>query len=167
MSRLTVLAIPMAGLWMVLSNQHTITSFLIGYFLGFATLSLIHTEKKKLNVLHLPHQLFWLVVYIGWLLYEIILSGLDVTRRVLDPRLPIKSEVIPVSTQDNTHNSFVSALSIHAICVTPGELVVDFEGTADAPIMYVHCLDAEASRPHLDSDQARRLRFIRRIFGDD
>jgi multicomponent Na+:H+ antiporter subunit E len=65
-----------------------------------------------------------------------------------------------VPTQDETHSASIAALSAHAITITPGELVVDFDG---AKVMYVHCLDTEATSKTADPAQAARLKLLRRV----
>ena len=55
-----------------------------------------------------------------------------------------------------------SAFSAHGITITPGELVIDFDGSR---AMYVHCLDVEASAASAPGAQAKRLKLLRRIAG--
>ena len=106
-----------------------------------------------------------LVIYGLALFKDILLSSIDVARRVLDPTCPIDPEIVPVSTQDDENNSLIAGLSIHGITVTPGEMVVGYD--EDEGVMYVHCLNGEASKPTLDPEQSRRLARIKRIMGHD
>ena len=59
-------------------------------------------------------------------------------------------------------NDVIAAFSAHGITITPGELVVDFDG---ARTMFVHCLDVEASAQSAPAAQAKRLQLLRRILG--
>jgi multicomponent Na+:H+ antiporter subunit E len=89
--------------------------------------------------------------YILLLVYDLIISGIQVARIVLSPDLPIKQGNIAIPTTCETE--VAQALSAHAITVTPGEMVVeiDKEGT-----MYTHVLDAT----HAEED-ARRAQKMR------
>jgi multicomponent Na+:H+ antiporter subunit E len=164
-----VLAIPLALLWLPLSNRYTVDSVVLGYVIGLAILFLLQNgTQASLSWRRLPRQLFWLVIYVIWLFAEIFLSSLDVARRVLDPRLPINPGHVDVATQDITKNSLISALSIHAITVTPGQLVDDIDRQGEpSPILHIHCLDTNIPQAELDKQQIWRLTLIRRILGDD
>ena len=92
-----------------------------------------------------------LLRYILLLVYDLIISGIQVARIVLSPDLPIKQGNIAISTTCETE--VAQALSAHAITVTPGEMVVeiDKEGT-----MYTHVLDATHGEE--DARRAQKLR---------
>jgi multicomponent Na+:H+ antiporter subunit E len=107
----------------------------------------------------LPVQVFWLVVYIVQLSWSILLSSVDVARRVLDPRLPIQPGEIIVPTQDS--HPLIGALSAHAITAAPGEMVIDLNEHE----MIVHTLDVEATRGRIDAEQTNRMQLLRRIMG--
>lgn len=172
MIRSILLSFPLALVWMILSQQLTAQGFVVGYIFGFAVILLvrsnIRTEDKppRMRLLAVPGQIFALATYTARLTVDVWLSGVDVARRVLQPEIPINPGMIEISTQDETGNSLISALSAHSITITPGELVVDFDDEDEAK-MIVHTLDVEAStREKLEADQARRLRLFNRILGN-
>lgn len=165
MLRSAVLATPLAVLWMALSSEVNIEGFILGYIIGFAVLMLVQEEVVKVDLQKLPGQIIALIIYVGYLVWEILLSSIDVARLVLDPKCPISPDIVPVSTQDDEHSRYVAGMSMHAITVTPGEMVVGYDEAEG--IMYVHCLDSEAALKTLDGDQTRRLKLIRRILGND
>ncbi|MEL6269850.1 MAG: Na+/H+ antiporter subunit E, partial [Chloroflexota bacterium] len=137
----------------------------VGYLIGLGVMLLTGHGNVRLNVLRLPVQLFWGVVYAVRLFIDILLSSIDVTRRVLDPALPINPGEIRISTRDESCDVLTSALSAHAITVTPGEMVVGFEEQENEVIMTVHTLDLEASSTNAEDEQINRLKFIRRMLG--
>ncbi len=165
MLRRLILAIPMAIIWLALTNELTLESFLLGYVVALAIFQLVSRNGPTVKINKLPLQLAAILIYVVILLFEIFISSLDIARRVLDPRLLIEPAIIPVSVQDLTKTSFIAALSIHAITVTPGEMVVDCD--EDEGIMFVHVLNASKSRQTLDADQANRLALIKRMIGQD
>jgi multicomponent Na+:H+ antiporter subunit E len=157
-----LLAVPMALLWMVISGSISLGSFVVGFALGFAVLTLMKTENIQLEWRKLPDQIAALFVYTATLMRDIWLSSMDVLKRVLDPELPMNPGMIAVPTQDDSESDFIAAFSAHGITITPGELVVDFEGSHT---MYVHCLDVDASGQSANAAQTKRLKLLRRIEG--
>lgn len=158
----TLLAVPMALLWMIVSGSVSLGSFVVGYALAFAVLYLMKVENIQIDWRKLPDQLRAFGIYLVTLLRDIWLSSVDVLKRVLDPDLPMNPGIIAVPTQDETQSDFIAAFSAHGITITPGELVVDFEGSHT---MYVHCLDVEASGQSIHAGQTKRLALLRRIEG--
>ena len=158
----SLLAVPMALLWMIISGSISLGSFGVGYVLAFAILFLMKTENIQINWRKLPDQVAAFCVYVITLLRDIWLSSMDVLKRILDPDLPMNPGMIAVATQDDSQSDFIAAFSAHGITITPGELVVDFEGNHT---MYVHCLDVEASGQSAPAAQTKRLQLLRRIEG--
>jgi multicomponent Na+:H+ antiporter subunit E len=158
-----LLAFPLAVLWTIVSGSISLDSLLVGYVLGVAILLVMQVRNVQITWRRLPDQIAAFLVYTLTLARDIVLSSVDVARRVLDPELPLNPGRISVPTQDETESDFIGAFSAHGITITPGELVVDFE---DNRTMLVHCLDVEASAKIATEAQARRLRLLRRIKGD-
>jgi multicomponent Na+:H+ antiporter subunit E len=157
-----VLAVPMSVLWMLVSNSVSVGSFIVGYGLGFAILYVLNVCDMEISYRRLPNQIAALFIYTVTLARDIWLSSVDVARRVLDPNLPLNPGVIAVPTQDETECDFTAAFSAHGITITPGELVVDFDGSHT---MYVHCLDVESSAKNAPDAQTKRLKLLNRIKG--
>jgi multicomponent Na+:H+ antiporter subunit E len=165
-----VVPIPLTLGWVIMTNQYSLAAFAIGYVLTFVlNYLLIHNVTLHFSVTTIPAQLAWLVIYVGRLIRDIFLSGVDVALRVLGFR-PLKPGIIAVSVQDKIDDKdrhllkeIIAGLSAHSITITPGELVVDFDEEHD--MLYVHCLDVDKSLPHLDRRQAERAEKFRRILG--
>lgn len=173
MRNLLVMSIPMTLLWMIFARQLSIEGLIVGYIFGFAVLLVIRlntsTEDEPIRLQRIPSQIIALVWYIITLSIDVILSGLDVGKRVIQPHLPINPGVHTISTQDESNSILVSALSAHSITITPGELVIDYETDENGQtLMLVHTLDKERSNiTKLKRDQSRRLKLIRQILGHD
>jgi multicomponent Na+:H+ antiporter subunit E len=159
-----LLAVPMAGLWMIVSGGISAGSFFVGYVLGFAILMMLNVNQIKINFRKLPDQIMAFGIYTVTLMRDIWLSSMDVAKRVLDPNMPMKPGMIAVRTQDVNEGDFTAAFSAHGITITPGELVVDFDGKHT---MYVHCLDVDASSQSADNAQTKRLSLLKRIQGGE
>lgn len=166
-----VLAIPMAFAWMLLTANISLESFGVGFVLSFAVLWLVafSDPAPKVTWRRLPDKTIAAIVYMVILLRDICLSAIDVARRVIDPAMPLNPGIIAVPTQiesaeiKSSQADTLAAVSAHGITITPGELVVDFEGNR---VMYVHCLDVVASVRAAETNQARRVTLLRRIFDD-
>ncbi len=157
-------AIPFAVIWMIVTSGLTPGGFLVGYVLGFAILLSLRLENSRIEFRRLPDQIAAFFIYIVTLARDVWLCSVDVAKRVLNPNLPLNPGIIEVSTQDPDQSDFIAAFSAHGITITPGELVVDFEGSHT---MYVHCLDVDASTKNADTAQRKRLKLLRRIVGRD
>ncbi|MEO8610164.1 MAG: Na+/H+ antiporter subunit E [Chloroflexota bacterium] len=157
-------AAPMAVVWMIITSSISPGSFLVGFLLSSAILQMLKLQEVEINYRRLPDQLAALVVYTFTLARDIWMCSVDVAKRVLNPNMPMNPGIIAVYTQDKDESDFTAAFSAHGITITPGELVVDFDGSHT---MYVHCLDVEASSNNAVSAQTKRLKLLRRILGKD
>ena len=163
-----ILSLPLAIGWTIYTAQPTIGNFLLGYLFSFVVLVATGVRGDSFNLRNAPKQLFNLIAYIFLLASEVLVSGLQVARLILTPGLPVNPGLSAVNTQDATENPVISAVSAHGITITPGELVVDFEETAEEGVlMIVHSLNIAESAQNLDSDQTIRLRRIKGILGYD
>ena len=161
--------VPMALIWVILTNQVSLASFAIGYALSFGLALLLgQGQKVAFDPSRIPSQFVALTVYVIILFRDIFLSSVDVALRVMGFR-PLKTGIIAVRVDGDEPDAniaeIVAGLSAHSITITPGELVVDY--SPDHKYMYVHCLDVDEFGPHLDSDQNWRVQFFRRILGRD
>ena len=158
--RYVVLAIPFGMVWMLLTSRFTPDAFLLGFALSWGLLFALGGKGTRGH--NLPARVFALTVYTLTLFRDIWLSAIDVARRILSPTLGLKPGIIAVETQDTRAD--IAALSAHSITITPGELVLEFD---DNRVMYVHCLDVEASQRVAVAAQTRRLGLLRRILNGE
>jgi multicomponent Na+:H+ antiporter subunit E len=170
MLRWVLFAIPMGIAWMLLTANVSPGGFLVGFVVSLGILVLLFRDQTNPTNrrLRLLDRTLAILEYSVVLLRDICVSSVDVARRVLDPDLPIAPGIIAVSVQLSAEESAspvadsMAAISAHGITITPGELVVDFEGNNQ---MFVHCLDVNASSAAAQANQARRMVLLRRIFG--
>ena len=166
-------SVPMALAWMPLTANISLESFLVGLVLSFAVLLLLFSDEQRAPVHHhtIPDRVAASITYFLILCRDIYLSAMDVAKRVSRPDMGLNPGIFAVSTQYESPESgpddltdltadTIAAISAHGITITPGELVVDFDGSR---IMYVHCLDVVASAQVADSNQSKRMALLRRI----
>jgi multicomponent Na+:H+ antiporter subunit E len=169
MLRRVVYAIPLALAWMVLTGIPTIEGFGVGMLLSFAVLTMLfYTDPSPAPIWqNLPRRAWAAVVYFLILLKDIYLAAMDVAKRVISPTMPLNPGIIatdmqfdPQTPEERAVAETIAAVSAHGITITPGELVVDFDGKKT---MYVHCLDVVASTSAAEPNQAKRMRLLRKI----
>lgn len=108
-----------------------------------------------------PRSWFYSFVYLFVLSYYVLKGGLDVTYRVLHPRMPIRPGIVKIKSVLKTDTG--RSMLANCITLTPGTLTIDV--TKDG-VFYIHWLNVLS----LDDEKAARhvLRrfewFIQRIF---
>jgi multicomponent Na+:H+ antiporter subunit E len=128
-----------------------------------AFVALVMHEIIRVGFIRLinPRSWFWLFIYGFVFFYYVIKGGLDVSYRVLHPRMPIRPGIVKIKSVLKTETGR-SALA-NSITLTPGTLTID---VTDDGYFYVHWLNVLS----LDEEEAaqhvlRRFEwFIQRIF---
>lgn len=71
-------------------------------------------------------RLFYVPYYFGWLMVQIVISGVHVARLLLSPSLPIKTSMVKFKVDfPNPHCKMILG---NSITLTPGTLTVDIRG---------------------------------------
>lgn len=84
-----------------------------------------------------PKALVYAVIYLFVFIKELIVSNLDVARRVINPKLPIKPGIVKVKTKLNS--SIAKTILANSITLTPGTLTVDIKGE----YLYIHWIEIQ------------------------
>lgn len=152
-----VLAATLAGLWLVLSGHYNPLMLT----LGAASVAICVWLAQRMEVfdeeVHPAHfHLLPLLRYWVWLLHQIVLSALDVARRVLDPALPIDPVVVTVPLAQRT--DIGRTTYANSITLTPGTVCMDLnEHTAR-----VHALSEEGAIALREGEMNRRVAAMER-----
>jgi len=101
-----------------------------------------------------PKRVLRGIIYIPYLLYEIIVSNLIVARVILDPKLPIDPRLTKVRVF--VGSGFPLTTLANSITLTPGTLTV----TAENQELYVHSLLPFAREGLFDGSLERWVRFV-------
>ncbi len=151
MLQLTSLGIVLYAFWLLLSGYFT--PFLLAAGAGSALgVALFARRMAVADREGHPIQLVAAVfVYWPWLVKEIAKSAWDVSRIILDPRLPITPTLIRFRPTQRT----AAGLTTHAnsITLTPGTITV--EATRDE--FLVHALTRAGAEGVVDSEMDRRI----------
>lgn len=162
---LAAAAVPLFGLWVVLSAKFDL--FHLGIGLLTAVAAAASTQRVyALQPSSMPPRDFARTIlrshrvlgYAGWMLLQIFQSAIHVARIVLDPRLPVRPALIRI--QDALPHPVARLTLAHSITLTPGTVTVG----CDEDGMTVHALDSRAARS-LGSDGGPIAARVRRLYG--
>ena len=141
----------LVAFWLLLSGMFT--PFLMAAGVGSAlAVTLICQRMDLIDREGHPMHLVWpaLLSYWPWLLKEIAKSGWDVTKRILDPRLPISPALIAFRPSQQTDMGLV--IHANSITLTPGTISVEVEPNR----FLVHALTQEGADGLAGSEMDRR-----------
>lgn len=133
-------------------------NLVVGLLLGVGVAALLRPRLPALDARRLPGAFWALGLYLVIVAVDIVKSGLNVARLVLDPKLPIRPGLVAIPSQMDSELG--TALSAHAITITPGEMVIEI---GPGGVMYTHCLDIDASGPTAVAAQMRRRELLKKI----
>ncbi|WP_341808292.1 Na+/H+ antiporter subunit E [Wolbachia endosymbiont (group E) of Neria commutata] len=123
--------ITLFALWVILSGYFEPFFILCGIFSSVFTLfvlgRLINAESSLRHILNGKSKLsfFRLASYIPWLMYQMILSSVYVTKKVL--QIKPKLEPIIILKKCKGHNDESIALFANSVTITPGTLTINVE----------------------------------------
>jgi multicomponent Na+:H+ antiporter subunit E len=125
------------GLWVLLTPKD-MQEIWVG--LAVSALVVIFTLRLEpvLGDLRLtPKAFVYAVIYLFVFIKELIVSNLDVARRVINPKLPIKPGIVKVKTKLNSN--IAKTILANSITLTPGTLTVDIKGE----YLYIHWIEIQ------------------------
>lgn len=137
--------------WLLLSGFFT--PFLLAS--GAGSTFAIWLLARRMDVIDregFPIQLGWraFISYWPWLAKEIFKSAWDVTKRIIDPRLPISPTLIEFAPTQKTDLGLV--IHANSITLTPGTIAIEVEPGR----FLVHALTREGADGLAGSEMDRR-----------
>jgi len=126
MTHLPGLLVALALLWFGLSGETSPFFIGLGAFAVLVTLALSARLKVIDRNASPYHRAPQLLLYMGWLVVEIVKANIAVIARVLGPRHAIDPAVVRLRTRART--DLGKALFANSITLTPGTVTVDVEG---------------------------------------
>lgn len=157
MLRLLCAFLALTAFWLLLSGMFT--PFLIAAGVGSAVAVTLFSRRMDLiDHESYPVHLFWraTISYWPWLLKEIIKSGWDVSKRILDPRLPISPALVEFAPTQKTELGLV--IHANSITLTPGTISVEVESGR----FLVHALTQSGADGLAGSEMDRRCSELER-----
>jgi multicomponent Na+:H+ antiporter subunit E len=154
-----VFIVPIWLLYLMLTGNWALNNIVVGLILAGIVTRLARPTQRPFAWQRLPDALLATLLYLGRLLGELLVSGVQVARIVLSPSLPIKPGIIAIPSQ--CESDLGVALSAHAITLTPGEMVVEID---ERRVMYTHVLDVSDADARVAEAQQVRRDLLSRIF---
>lgn len=149
---IVVLFITLAALWLLWSGLY----LPLMLALGFASCVLVIWLTRRFETLDhesVPiHLGVKVITYWGWLLKEIVVSSLQVTKIVLSPQMRISPKVVQV--QAKSKGEVRRVIFGNSITLTPGTLTTDLD---DDGLVTVHALTAEGAHGVVNGDMNDRV----------
>ena len=141
----------LAGAWVLWSGHFDPLLLGLGVFSCMATLVIVwrmgyfHRDIFALTIS------LRLLAYWGWLIKEIVMSSLAVTKVVLNPRLPISARYIELKA--SAAGPIGQVIFANSITLTPGTLTLDlYHGE-----LKVHALTQEGAEDLMSGEMDRRV----------
>jgi multicomponent Na+:H+ antiporter subunit E len=154
------IAIPLFLVYLVLSGNATIPNLIVGALLALGVSMLLPGRKDVgFNWKRSPAFVWAMFRYVFVVLWDVIKGGITTARIVLSPNMPLKTGIIAIPS--GSKSELGTALSAHAITLSPGELVVEMDAEG---VMYTHCLDVDKSEVYVAEAQSLRRNLLRDIF---
>jgi multicomponent Na+:H+ antiporter subunit E len=143
--------------WLLLSGHYTTTLITYGV-LSCAGIVALGAHLHILDREGLPTHLgLPTILYVPWLLKEIVLSNFAVAKVILDPKLPIQPRILRIRVGQKTHVGQV--IHANSITLTPGTVTLDVREDR----MLVHALTSASAEGLLSGEMDRR---VTRVEGD-
>lgn len=154
MMRLAALVAALFAFWLLLSGMFT--PFLLAAGLGASVA--VAAFARRMEVAdregHPIHLAAAALSYWPWLLKEIVLSGWQVTKIILHPRLPVSPALVRFRPSQQTTVGLVT--HANSITLTPGTITVE----AGHDEFLVHALTREGAQALPGSEMDRRVRRL-------
>ena len=137
--------------WLIWSGHFT--PFLIG--LGLASVILVVLLVRRMGLIDGESVPIGLglrpLLYLPWLLLQIVKANFQVARIVLNPRLPIRPQLLRVPTEQSSDLGRV--IYANSITLTPGTVSIDLDGGG----ITVHALDDAGADGVREGEMGRRV----------
>lgn len=137
--------------WLLLSGIYTPFLLAAGAACAIGVVLLAYRMEVVDHEGHPVHLSWRVLAYWPWLFKEIVKSAWDVSRIILDPRLPISPTLVRVPTSQKTGVGVVTYAN--SITLTPGTISVD---VAHGEIL-VHALTREGAAALREGEMDRRV----------
>jgi len=154
------IAIPLLLVYLALSGNASLPNLVVGAMVALgASLLLPLRSYTPIPWKRIPAFLWAMFRYVFVVLWDVVRGGVATARIVLSPRMSLKTGIITIPSGSKTELG--TALSAHAITLSPGELVVEMD---DEGNMYTHCLDVEESAAYVAEAQSLRRNLLSKMF---
>ncbi len=148
-------------LYLALTGNLAANNVIAGVLLAVGLTALLHPDRLRINPQQVATSLWALLRYGLVLVKDVVQGAWQVARLVLHPDLPVTPAVIALPSQ--TESRWATALSAHAITLSPGALVIEIGAHG---VMYTHVLEAHKAEQSAAELQRLRSELLEKILPD-
>jgi multicomponent Na+:H+ antiporter subunit E len=144
----------LAFAWALVTGSFSLLNLVIGFVLAFIAL---YIPRQMWGEVRYFQRVGYIVRLFYVFVYELIISGVAVARRVFEPQLSFRSGILAIPL--DTRNDFEVMLFANMISLTPGTLSLDVSD--DRKTLYVHtlnCTDLAAEKQSMKDAFERNIR---------
>lgn len=146
-----ILACILALFWMLLSGHTSILLLTLGISSVVLVVWVVSRMDRNDNT---PIRMLFsvnFISYLGWLIWQVIITNIDVAKRIWNPSLPIKpaSRKIKVNIKD----PLLKTIYANSITLTPGTVTTE----VGEDYFIIHALNSEGLDELEEGDMERRL----------
>jgi multicomponent Na+:H+ antiporter subunit E len=131
--RLIFWSILLFVLWLILSANLEIANIIIGIVVSFS-ISILYITLFKHSEFEFIHPI-WFLIYVFVLCKNLILSNIQIAKRVLSRDMKLSPAIVAVKT--DLKSDWKKLLLANSITLTPGTLTLDIK----EDILYIHVIE--------------------------
>jgi len=131
--RLLFWTVLLFALWMVLTFNVQIFNIIVGLAVSFSV-ALLYTKLFRHKEFEFISPV-WFVVYLYVLLKNLLLSNIQISKRILRPDMKLSPAIVAVKT--NLESDWKKLLLANSITLTPGTLTLDIKDD----MLFIHVIE--------------------------
>lgn len=139
-------------------GEKFLPNLVFGFLIAMGVSLFIPARRQSVDLRRALTSLTGLLRYALLVVADMFKSAYNVARIVLDPKLPIRPGIVAIDS--GCQSELATALSAHAITLTPGEMVVAMD---ERGIMYIHTLEINRSDEYAEEAQSLRRNLLSKI----
>jgi len=145
----------MFAFWILLSGEFTFILITSGVVASLITAYLSHDIfVGKADLKTETGRVFKFIVYIPWLLWEIILANVEIAYLVLSPKPLVDPQIVRFKNDLKTDLGIVTLA--HSITLTPGTVTVD----ANREEFVIHAIWQKSAEGIISGEMQRKVKKI-------
>jgi len=148
----------LSTIYLLLSSNLEWLNIFTGVVVAIGITLLLRPQLKPFSWRRAPRALLAMIQYLGIMIYDILKGGIMVAKSVWSRKLDIQPSIIAIPSACDSE--LATALSAHAISISPGELVVEIDENG---VMYTHVLDVTHSGEYQEQAQQMRNELLSKI----
>ena len=131
--RLLFWSVLLFALWMILTSNVQIFNIVVGLAVSFS-IALLYTKLFTHKAFEFISPV-WFMVYLYVLLKNLILSNLQISKRILSKDMNLSPAIVAVKT--NLESDWKKLLLANSITLTPGTLTLDIKDDT----LFIHVIE--------------------------